>query len=131
MWGTGITPTTYYSDAGRLEDSFRDEGRRHLVLGLARPMGEGEALVFEVERGIMAGFIEGQEWFETTIDHPIGRLRAGVVFPRKRPAGRAWLHHVGARTPLRAQRLGDGRMLVRFSIQRARPHSPYAIAWNW
>jgi hypothetical protein len=101
MWGTGITPTTYYSDAGPLEDSFRDEGRRHLVIGLARSMGKGETLAFEVHRGIMAGFIDGQEWFETTIDHPIRRLRAGVVFPRKRPPGRAWLHHRGARIPLR------------------------------
>jgi hypothetical protein len=131
MWGTGITPTTYYSDAGRLEDSFRDEGRRHLVLGLARPMGKGETLAYEVERGIMAGFTDGQEWFETTIDHPISRLRARVVFPRRRPAGQAWLHHDGARIPLRPHRLSDGRTVVRFGIECARPHSPYTIVWDW
>src|SRR5450830_831649 len=53
FWGDGVALTSYRNDAGVLADSFRDEGHRHLVIGLDRPMGRGEELGFQVARTAM------------------------------------------------------------------------------
>ncbi|MCL5736267.1 MAG: hypothetical protein M1274_11875, partial [Actinobacteria bacterium] len=56
FWGDGVPLTSYRNEAGRLEDSFKDEGRRHVVIGLKRPMARGETLKFDVVRRAMAEF---------------------------------------------------------------------------
>src|SRR5436305_5352072 len=53
FWGAGVQLTEYANTAGRIADSFRDEGRRHLVLELPRPMVRGETLEFTSERTIL------------------------------------------------------------------------------
>jgi hypothetical protein len=45
-WGDGVVVTSYTNGAGRIKDSFRDAGRRHLVIGLPRHMRKGEGLSF-------------------------------------------------------------------------------------
>src|SRR5688572_28812760 len=69
-WGDGVLVTNYRHSAGKLEDSFKDQGRRHLVVGLKRSMRSGEALTFTVEREVMEMFRSDEGWVETTIDHP-------------------------------------------------------------
>ena len=32
VWGDGVALTYYHNEAGNLEDSFNDQGRRHLVM---------------------------------------------------------------------------------------------------
>src|SRR5687768_6971143 len=50
FWGDGVALAEYRTTVGTLKDSFRDDGRRHLVLELKRPMARGEILEFTIER---------------------------------------------------------------------------------
>jgi len=131
-WGSGIVMTTYYNDAGCLADSFRDEGRRHMVVRLKRAMGPGEMLTFHVERTTMASFVaEDQWWMETTIDHPIRNLSVEVVFPRTRAPLYALLDHSGDERSMPVHWRADGRYQVRFDLGAADAHAPYFIRWAW
>jgi hypothetical protein len=127
-WGTGVAMSGYHNDAGGLEDSFRDDGRQHMVIALKRAMGLGERLKFRVARSTMASFAtEEQRWMDTTIDHPIWRLRVGVTFPRERPVQSAVIEHAGGRVSLPVQRLRDERTAVHFVTPAARAYVPYVI----
>jgi len=131
VWGDGVLMTSYENDAGSLEDSFVDEGRRHLVIGLPRPMGRGETMSFVVRRGVMAGFTGSDEWLEVSIDHPVRHLRAQILFPRARPVRHVMADHHGMHAALPIQRLADGTTAVRLETSRARAHSPYLMRWSW
>lgn len=131
FWGDGVVLTSYQNDAGVLKDSFRDEGRRHLVIGLKRPMGKGEELTFGVVRTAMVGFTGEEEWLETRIDHPARRLSRGIVFPKYRPCLNARLHCEGHEMELPITALADGRTSVGFNIQKPKAWVAYTIRWSW
>lgn len=130
-WGDGVVITNYRHSAGALEESFRDEGRRHFVVGLKRATERNDVLTFRVEREIMAGFTGEEEWFDTTIDHPVKGLGVRVIFPRLRPPRRAALDVGDGRVPLPLRQLHDGRAVVGFKTRHAHGHIPYVIRWSW
>lgn len=105
---------THYHHSGPLGDVFTDRGRRHLVIELPRAMHRGETLAFAVTRQTMVEFTSGEEWLETTIDHPVLRLRRAIMFPRSRPCRRASFHVGNAERPLPITLLSRGRTLVQF-----------------
>ncbi len=131
LWGDGVTLTQYRNTAGPIGESFRDQGTRHLVLDLKRPMGRGETLAFDVERTAMFGFTAADEWLETTIDHPIEQLTREIIFPKERPCRRAELVVGGQVRPLALIRRPDGRSAVRIHIPHPQPDTPYTICWAW
>ena len=131
FWGDGVQLANYRHTAGPIADSFKDRGRRHLVIDLERPMGGGETLSFEVERTAMVGFTAAEEWLETTIDHPIRRLTRTIIFPHERPCRSARLV-VGERVlPLAVKQLRDGRTAVQVRIANPQADTPYTIHWSW
>jgi hypothetical protein len=123
FWGDGVAITSYHNEAGVLMESFRDEGRRHLVIGLGRRMGRGEELLFGVERTAMVCFVGKREWVETRVDHPTRRLSRRVVFPRERPC----LRHDGAEVDLPITVHADGRTSVGFNIRKPLDCAAYTI----
>ena len=131
FWGDGVALTSYRNDAGILKDSFRDQGRRHLVVSLKRPMGRGEELSFDVVRSAMAGFTEEEEWLETTLDHPAQHLSRSMVFPKYRPCLSARLQYEGHAVDLPITVLADGRTSVGFNIQDPKVCATYTIRWSW
>lgn len=131
MWGHGVLITQYHTDAGDLEDSILDEGRRHVVVGFKRPMGVGERLAFHVERTAMVGFTKGQEWTATTLDHPTRRLRSQIVFPKARPVLQATLSFEGRERSLPVLWRKDGRSVIRFAVDRPRAYTAYTVHWSW
>jgi hypothetical protein len=130
-WGDGVVMTYYSNDAGTLEGSLRDGARRHLVIGLKRKMARGDVLSFVVERQAMAGFLTSNEWLETTIDHPIKRLRCRVVFPEERPCRRAVLALGTQRLALPITRQDRGRTAVEIDVAAPQAHAAYSIHWSW
>jgi hypothetical protein len=130
-WGDGVVLTQYVNDAGRLEGSFDDGGRHHIVVGLKRRRHRGDVLGFRVQRDAMVGFTQEHEWLETTIDHPIARLQPSVVFPKDRPCRSAVLQVGRRHTPLPVLRRGDGRTVVRVEIPCPCANVPYTIRWRW
>ena len=115
-WGDGVVVTHYTNDAGHLEESFNDAGRRHLVIGLRRRMAQGDTLAFAVQRQAMVGFTQAEEWLETTIDHPVSRLRRTILFPKDRPCRRAVLDIAGHRLRLPISHRSAGTTMVRVAI---------------
>lgn len=131
-WGSGVVLTSYDNDAGTIADSFADEGRHHFVIGLRRSMGRGDRLTFRVARTTMACFAtEDQWWMDTTIDHPIARLRKRIVFPKKRPCLSATIAYEGRTISLPIRRLASGKTLVQVDVGRPRADTPYVIRWDW
>jgi len=131
MWGDGVLVTDYDTDAGVVADVIRDNGRRHLVLDLKRRAREGQVLAFRTRRTAMAAFTADDEWLETTIDHPVQRLRPRIVFPRARPCRQALLQSDGQSMALPIQRHADGSTQVDVVIPRPQAHVPYTIRWSW
>lgn len=131
FWGDGVTLTDYRHTAGLIGDSFKDQGRRHLVIDLARAMGRGELLTFTVERTAMVGFTAAEEWLETTIDHPIRRLTRTIIFPHDRPCQNARLVVGEQVLPLKVKRTRDGRSLLQVQIPNPKSDTPYTIHWSW
>jgi hypothetical protein len=131
FWGDGVQLVAYRNTAGSIGDSFRDQGRRHLLIELERPMARGELLTFEVERTAMVGFTDDHEWLETTIDHPIHQLTREIIFPRERPCLSAELVVEGLAVQLEPIRLPNGRTLLRVHIPTPQADTPYTICWCW
>jgi hypothetical protein len=130
-WGDGVLMTDYANDAGRLEGSYNDAGRRHLVVALRRRMSRGEILAFNVRREAKVGFTQHEEWLETTIDHPIAELRPRIVFPKERPCRRAVLEAGTRRVSLPVCRRRGGQTMVQAAIPHPRANVPYMIRWSW
>lgn len=94
-------------------------------------MAAGEVLDFNVTRTAMVGFTAGEEWLETTIDHPVAQLTRRVVFPPDRPCRTAALHDGDRSLPLPIDHRPDGRTTVGFAIGRPIPHRSYTVRWSW
>jgi len=130
-WGDGVLVTNYRHNVGRLEDSFKDQGRRHLVVELPRSMHRGEDLTFQVEREVMEMFRADEGWVETIIDHPIRELQRTVVFPKSRPVQQAVLERGDQEVYLPIRLLPDGRSLVQVNVLHPQAHRAYKIRWTW
>jgi hypothetical protein len=130
LWGDGVL-THYENTLGELTDTFKEDGRRHLVLGLPRPMARGEVVEFQVRRTAMASFTKSEEWLETTLVHPIMGLSPGIIFPKTRPCQQARLQVGDREVRLRVIALAGGRTLVRAEIAQPEAHTPYIIRWSW
>ena len=130
-WGDGVLVTGYHNSAGVLMGSFKDQGKRHLVIGLKQAMRKGEEVTFEVTREVMEGFPKAQEWLETTIDHPVRHMSCGVVFPRQRPCQQAAASYEGRKIALPVVQLTGGKTMLRLQMAQPRSHTPYKINWSW
>jgi hypothetical protein len=130
-WGDGLVLAGYHTAAGTLGDSFRDQGRRHQMIVLPRPMARGETTRVQIRRDVVGGFTQREEWLETTVDHPIRRLRRTIVFPKARPCLRATLHVDRHERELPIIAHPDGHTAVRFTIGHAAANTPYTVTWSW
>lgn len=131
VWGDGVLLTYYHNDAGNLEDWFNEEGRQHLVIGLKRAMRQGETLTFSVSRTSMVTFPNDEEWLETTIDHPVKRVRCDIVFPKDRPCRRATFAYQGYEIALPVRSVGGGKTSICFELSEPSPHVLSMIRWTW
>ena len=131
FWGDGVALASYKHTAGSITASFRDGGRRHLVITLPRPMRRGEVLEFTVERVALEAFLETEEWEETTIDHPIRQLSRRIVFPAGRACNAASLIIGNEAGPLHVFEGLDGHTELRLHIPQAQAHAPYTVHWRW
>lgn len=130
-WGDGVVFSSYRNDAGRVGDSFRDGGRRHLVIELPRRMAKGETTPMRVTRSVSGGFTKNEEWVETLVDHPIRQLKRSVIFPKARPCLRATLHVDQWELDLPIFKVPGGGTMVRFEIEKATANTPFLLTWSW
>jgi hypothetical protein len=131
FWGDGVQVSGYHHDAGVIAESFKDGGRRHLVIDLRRRLARGEELTFTVSREAMAAFLESEEWVETIADHPMERLQRQVIFPRSRPCQVAEIRFEGQSLAVPVQQLPDGRTRLAVEILLPLVNVPYTLVWRW
>jgi hypothetical protein len=131
FWGAGVGLAEYTTTAGVLRDSFRDQGKRHLLIELARKMGRGERLAFTMQRIAHEMFTAPEEWLETTIDHPIARLSQTIVFPRDRRCQAAELVYRGESFPLHVMTTAEGGTQLNVRIGQPQDNTSYLIRWTW
>jgi hypothetical protein len=131
FWGRGVQLSEYSTTAGSIAESFRDDGRRHLVIRLPEKMARGQTLEFSTERTMHQTFTTAEGWFELAIDHPILQLSHAVIFPKERPCKEAHLLVGEWQRPLSVIRLVDGKTLVRCDLAEPRSHTAYRICWSW
>lgn len=131
FWGDGVTTASYTTSAGRIIDSFKDAGRRHLVIQLEQSMRRGQILEFTVERHTLEAFTQADEWSEMTIDHPIAGLSQVVRFPKARPCQAATLQQPGGRAPLHVLETAEGLTEIGLRIPKPKTDTPYRIQWTW
>lgn len=131
LWGDGVILVDYHNTAGMIVESFKDQGTRHLVVDLKRPMARGEVFTFDVKRTAMEGFTEADEWLETTIDHPVQQYEQLIVFPQQRPCQRAELVMGEKVVPLEPGTLASGQTTIKVAIPRPHADTPYVIRWRW
>ena len=130
-WGAGVLVTNYRHSAGKLEDSFKDQGTRHLVVSLPKATQRGEQLRFQVSREVMEAFTSDIGSVETAIDHPVLQLRRAIIFPRSRPVHQAMAQVAGKQWVLPITHLADGRTLVRLEVRNPRAYTTYTVRWSW
>jgi hypothetical protein len=131
FWGAGVGLTAYTTTAGVLKESFRDQGKRHLLIELARKMARGERFAFTVQRAAQEVFTLPEGWVETLIDHPIVRLSQTIVFPQARPCQSAELVYRGETFPLHVMTTAAGGTQLSVRIGRPEQHTSYLIRWRW
>ncbi len=131
FWGDGVLVVDYQHSAGRIADSFKDEGRRHLVIELPRPMHAGEELTFTVQRTVLEGFRGAHEAVETTLDHPIHKLSRAIMFPKGRPCRGAKLVAGVGEDALSIAMAAKGLTIISTRVGNPRPYTPYTIDWSW
>ncbi len=131
FWGDGVLLTAYRHSAGAIADSFKDEGRRHLVIALPRRMRRGEVLTFTVSRTVMEGFTGRHQLLETVIDHPLGRLDIAIRAPQTRRFEQVEMQVGTGPKAIFVASAPPGGTLARIYIPRARSHTRYALRWRW
>jgi len=130
-WGDGVVLTAYQTDAGQIERTLRDDGKRHLLIGLKRRMRRGEVFEFKVVRKLVAAVTENQEWLETVIDHPVRQFTCNLIFPKSRPCRSASLVVGTGNTVIPVIKGSDGRTLIHFHQTAPSPLLPYILQWSW
>ena len=130
-WGDGVVVTSYRTNAGTIEGTLRDGGRRHLMIGLKRPMHRGEILEFEVIRELFGGVMQSEEWLEMLIDHPVRQLIGNVVFPQERPCRWAAIQDGLKYRAIPIITSSGGSTIIHFRHPAAAPHTSYMLRWCW
>ncbi len=130
-WGDGVILTNYRHSAGLMEDTFKDGGVRHLIVGLKRPASKGQELRFVVERETMESFGDSKGTLQTGFDHPIGHFSQTIIFPKERPVQLAVLRQPMGDIVLRAIQLPDGRTAIKVRLSSPELGSKYAVDWSW
>lgn len=135
-WGDGEIFADYRCSPGVTVDRYQDGDRWNILISLRETKSRGDTTDFRIERTIIDGFVQQDEWYQAEIRHPTRRLRMAVIFPKERPCQRAILqerkrHRTLVLGPERFHELADGRQLLEFETTQVRHLEMYTLRWTW
>jgi len=134
LWGSG-EQLLHYSIRGARRLRVRREGsKRAILLDPDQRPARGDELTITSRRTIRGAFREREEYCESFLERPTGRLSFTVLFPRRRPPRAACLVSATTEQVLRTLhcRYGpDGRAVLRCRLHKPATGVTYSLRWSW
>ena len=135
-WGDGNVLADYACAPGMVADRYQEGDRWNILISLRETKSKGDIVEFYMEHKVQNGFGKAEEWFQTEIRRHTHHLAMSISFPPGRRCQRAILQQ---RTHNRVLELGpehfhtlpDGRQLLTWEINQARPYDIFTIRWQW
>jgi hypothetical protein len=135
-WGEG-EQLAEYSCSPRIEvDHYREGDRWNILISLRETKQRGDTAEFYLQRKVLRGFMQAQEWWQIEMQHPTDWLRMSLIFPMRRHCQRAVLverkHNRSlVLGPEHFVNLPDGRQLLTWETQNPPRFETYTLKWNW
>jgi hypothetical protein len=135
-WGQGQVTARYRVSPGVVADRFRVGAREVAVISFRDVKKRGDVVKLEVERDVMYGWSEHEEWLEARVSHRTKVLRLEVVFPVVRLPTKAWVTQELSqlRTELgkgHIRRNERGRTVLVWQKLNPVVGESYVLAWAW
>jgi hypothetical protein len=135
-WGAGTIFHTYSVAPGKAVDFYPEGDRWNVLISLRESKQSGDIQDFRIERTIMDGFTNAEEWKQVEIRHRTHRVKMGVIFPKDRPCRQAQIlqrsrKHAIVLGPEHFHRLPNGRQLVSWETQNVQPLEIFTLRWQW
>ena len=135
-WGDGNTLVDYSCSPGVPVDVYDDGAKQTILISLRETKNRGDTLHFKIQRKILRGFMERDEWWETEIYHRTQHMKVAIIFPSGRRCQRAIVtqrstNRTIALGPEHFRFLGDGRQELTWEMRHPKLHDRYTLKWRW
>jgi len=135
-WGDGRILQNYRCTPGTPVDIYRPGSKTNILISLREVKNLGNIDEFNIEWGIINGFVRANETWETEVRHRTKILKMRIIFPKGRPPLRVSLiENLLRRTSTLDQknitRLPDGRWQVKWQTNKPKLHESYILNWKW
>ena len=134
VWGEGEQLARYAVAGARRLTVLPEGSRRSVLLGPDRRTAVGACATSTSRRTIRGGFLQPEEYCETVLERPTGRVDFTVIFPRGRPPRNARLVLAATETTVRTVPVlyrPDGRAVLRCRLRRPTVAATYSLRWSW
>ena len=135
-WGDGRILQNYRCTPGTPVDIYRPGKTTYILVSLREVKNLGNIDEFNIEWGIVNGFVRANEIWETEVRHRTKILRMRIIFPKGRPPlGVSLIENLRRRTSAldnkNITRLPDGRWQVQWQTNKPKLHESYILKWKW
>lgn len=136
VWGDGKTLVDYRVSSGIDVDRYKNGDRWNVLISLRETKNRGDVEEFYIERKILRGFTQSEEWWQLEMQNETRWLKLAIVFPKSRRCQRAVLVE---RTRNRVTVLDgghftdqpDGRQVLTWETKQPKRFETYTIKWRW
>ena len=135
-WGEGKIFHTYSVEPGTAVDFYQEGDRWNVLISLRETKQSGDVEDFRIDRTVIDGFTNAEEWQQVEIRHYTHRVNIGVIFPGDRHCRQAQILQRSRKqaTVLGAEHfhlLPDGRQLVSWETKNVHPLEIFTLRWQW
>lgn len=135
-WGEGEIFHAYSVAPGKAVDFYQESDRWNVLISLRETKHSGDVEDFRIDRTVIDGFTNSEEWQQVEIRHYTHKVTIGVIFPKDRHCRQA---QIVRRSHKQATELGpehfhhlpDGRQLVSWEIKKVQPLEIFTLRWQW
>ena len=135
-WGDGKILIDYQCSPGYPVDFYRSGYKTFILISLRGVKNKGDISNFKIKWGIKNGFLKGQGFWTTDINHQTSKIKVEVVFPENRPPRIVSMIESNTKRIDGINRdvitqLPDKRWLVSWEKENPRLNEQYILKWEW
>ena len=135
-WGDGKILLDYQCSPGYPVDFYRSGHKTLILISLRDVNRRGDMVQFKMNWGINRGFLKGQGFWTTDINHLTGKIKTEVVFPMNRPPKKVSIiesntQRISVLNSNVISRLPDKRWLISWERKNPRLNEHYILNWEW
>jgi hypothetical protein len=135
-WGDGKILLNYKCSPGYPVDFYRSGHKTIILISLREVSKRGDMVQFKMKWGINRGFLKGQGFWTTDINHPTDKIKIEVVFPLNRPPKKVSViesntQRISVLSSDVISRLPDKRWLISWEKRNPRLNEHYILKWEW